>query len=142
MKKKRGSQGKVRKLMQLTMRLLNLQKTARESFFSTKASSKEHQKDVSEQTNVSDTLQIPRLSDDASLLCWGELPETELYKALKNMPNNGSAGDDVLTKEFYLSFWDNIKGIYISSIRIGGIKKKFSFSQRKAITKLIKKRKR
>ena len=69
MKKKRGSQGKVRKLMQLTMRLLNLQKTARESFFSTKASSKEHQKDVSEQTNVSDTLQIPGLSDDASLLC-------------------------------------------------------------------------
>ena len=126
--------------MQLTMRLLNLQKTARESFFSTKASSKEHQKDVSEQANVSDTLQIPRLSDDASLLCWGELPETELYKALKNMPNNGSAGDDVLTKEFYLSFWDNVKDIYISSIQTTVINKEFSISPRQAIIKLIEKK--
>ena len=58
------------------------------------------------------------------------------------MPNNKFSGNDELTKELYLSFWDKIKGIYISSIRKGGIKKEFSFSQRQAIAKLIEKRKR
>ena len=56
------------------------------------------------------------------------------------MPNNGSAGDDVLTKEFYLSFWDNVKDIYISSIQTTVINKEFSISPRQAIIKLIEKK--
>lgn len=68
--------------------------------------------------------------------------ENQPSDALNNMPNNKFSGNDELTKELYLSFWDKIKGIYISSIRKGGIKKEFSFSQRQAIAKLIEKRKR
>ena len=95
---------------------------------------------LSEQTNFLDTLQIPKLSENDCLLCEGELTEAELYDALKNMPNNKSPGNDRLTKEFFLSFWDDIKNIYISSIRTAGIKKEFSVSQRQAIIKLIEKK--
>ena len=56
------------------------------------------------------------------------------------MPNNKSPGNDGLTKEFFLSFWDDIKDIYISSIRSASIKKEFSVLQRKAIIKLIEKK--
>ena len=56
------------------------------------------------------------------------------------MPNNKSPGNDGLTKEFVLTFWDDIKDIYVSSIRTAGIKKEFSTSQRQAIIKLIEKK--
>ena len=56
------------------------------------------------------------------------------------MPNNKSPGNDGVTKEFSLSFWDDIKDIYISSIRTAGIKKEFSISQRQAIVKIIERK--
>ena len=61
-------------------------------------------------------------------MCEGESTESELYDALKNMSNSKSPGNDGLSKEFFLSFWDDIKDIYISSIRTAVIKKKFSNS--------------
>ena len=56
------------------------------------------------------------------------------------MPNNKSSGNDGLTKEFFLSFWDHIKDIYISCTRTAGIKNEFSVSQRQAVIKLIEKK--
>ena len=92
---------------------------------------------LSEQTNFLDTLQIPKLSDDECLLCEGELTENELYNALKNMPNNKSPGNDRLTKEFFLTFWDDIKDIYLSSIRTADIKTEFSISKKKICCSLV-----
>ena len=40
----------------------------------------------------------------------------------------------------FLSFWDDVKDIYISSIRTAGIKKELSVSQGEAIIKLIEKK--
>ena len=56
------------------------------------------------------------------------------------MPNSKSPGNDGLTKELFLSFWDDIKDIYISSIRTVTVKKDFSVSQRQAIIKSIAKK--
>ena len=70
----------------------------------------------------------------------GELTESELYDALKSMPNNKSPVNDGLKKEFFLSFWDDIKETYLSSIRTDGIKKEFSVSQRQSIFRLIEKK--
>ena len=53
---------------------------------------------LSEQTNFPGTLHIPKLSDDESLLCEGELTESELYDTLRNIPNNRSSGNGVLKK--------------------------------------------
>ena len=109
-------------------------------FFPQKPLQKQHKKDVI-RTKFLDTLQIPELPHDASLLYEGELTESEskLYDALKNMPNNKSPVNDGLTKEFFSlkSFWDDIKDTYVSSIWTVRIKKEFSVSQRQAIFKLI-----
>ena len=43
-------------------------------------------------------------------------------------------------KNFFLSFWDDIKDIYISFIRTAGIKKELSVLQRQAIIRLIEKK--
>ena len=120
----RGSQGKVRKLIVSNHEIADPQLIEQKLF------KNNIKKTLSEQTNFLDTLQIPKLSDNDCLLCEGELSESELYDALKNMPNNKSPGNDGLTKEFFRSFWDDIKDIYISSIRTAGIKKEFSVSQR------------
>ena len=94
-------------------------------------------KTLSEQTKFLDTLQISKLSDNECLLREGKLTESELYDALKNMLNNKFSGNNGLTKGFFLFFWDNIREIYISSIRNVATKKEFSASQRQAIIKLI-----
>ena len=45
-----------------------------------------------------------------------------------------------LREEFYVTFWDDIKVIFISSIRQTKERKKLSISQRQAKIKLIEKR--
>lgn len=53
------------------------------------------------------------------------------------MENDKSKGDDSFTKEFYRTFWDNIKATFISSIRQAKERKELGISQRQLIVKLI-----
>lgn len=58
------------------------------------------------------TAQILKLSNYESLQCKRELTEKELYHALRNITSNKSPENNGLAKEFYLSFWDDVKDIY------------------------------
>ena len=49
------------------------------------------------------------LTKEQSQTCEGPITEYELLNALKSMPNNKSPGNDDLTKEFYETFWEEIK---------------------------------
>ena len=55
------------------------------------------------------------------------------------MENNKSPGDDSLTKEFYSFFWNEIKNIFINSLREIKCIKALGTSQRQAIIRLIEK---
>ena len=55
------------------------------------------------------TLDIPKLSTDQIILCDIELTEKDLYDSMKSMKNDKSPGNDGLTKEFNVTFWDDIK---------------------------------
>ena len=55
------------------------------------------------------TLDIPKLSADQAILCDIKLTEKNLYDSMKSMENDKSPGNGGLTKEFYATFWDNIK---------------------------------
>ena len=55
------------------------------------------------------------------------------------MENNKSPGNDGLKKEFYCTFWNEIKNIFINSLRESKCLKTFSTSQRQAIIRLIEK---
>ena len=56
---------------------------------------------------------------------------------MKSMKNDKSPGNDSLTKEFYVTFWDDIKATFISSLKQAKERKRLSISQRQTIIKLI-----
>ena len=59
---------------------------------------------------------------------------------MKSMKNDKPAGNDGLTKEFYVTFWNDIKATFVSSLKQDKERKELSISQRQAIIKLIEKR--
>ena len=52
---------------------------------------------------------FPQLSTGQSLKCEKCITEIELFEALKSMPNDKSPGNDGLSKEFFKTFWSEIK---------------------------------
>ena len=86
------------------------------------------------------TLDIPKLSTDQIILRHIELTEKDLCDSMKSMENDKSPGNDGLTKEFYVTFWDDIKVTFISSLKQAKERKELSISQRQAIIKLIEKK--
>ena len=86
------------------------------------------------------TPDIPKLSTDQIILCDIELTEKDLYDSMKSMENDKSPGNDGLTKEFYVTFWDDIKATFISSLKQAKERKELSISHGQAIIKLIEKR--
>ena len=59
---------------------------------------------------------------------------------MKSMKNDKSPGNDGLTKEFYVTFWNDIKATFVSSLKQAKEKKELSISQRQAMIKLIGKK--
>ena len=55
------------------------------------------------------------------------------------MENNKFLGNDGLTKEFYCTFWNEIKNIFINSLRGSKYLKVLSTSRRQVIVRLIEK---
>ena len=71
------------------------------SFYST-LYKKRNDKTETDCYNYLKTLKLPRLTDDESRLCKGELTKRECWEALPTMGNNKSPGNDGLSKEFYV----------------------------------------
>ena len=86
------------------------------------------------------TLDIPKPSTDQITRCNIDLTEKDLYDSMKSMENDKSPGNDGLTKEFYVTFWNDIKATFISSLKQAKERKELSISQRQAIIKLIEKK--
>ena len=85
-------------------------------------------------------LSLPKLKIEVANICGGNLSESELFDALTSMQNNKSPGNDGITKEFYETFWKEIKGPFQNSIKKGYIVGELSISQGQAIIKLIEKK--
>ena len=83
---------------------------------------------------------VRKLSEDQIKLCEEDLTKKDLYKSLKSMQNDKSPGNDGLTKEFYKTFWDKLKEIFINSVREAKEIGHLITLQRHAIIKLIEKK--
>ena len=90
--------------------------------------------------NYLNKIPIPKLSNNQKDLCEGIITEKELLAALKSMDNNKSPGNDGLTKEFYITFWSEIKKRLLASIHASFLRQELSISQRQGIIKLTEKK--
>ena len=142
LEKQRGNQNRIRKLIvnqkeiNNETEILNRIKLFYETLFQ-KPSLKYSTDDINHFLN---TLDIQKLSADQIILCDIELTEKDLYGSMKSMKNDKSPGNDGLTKEFYVTFWDDIKATFVSSLKQVKERKDLSISQRQAIIKLIEKK--
>ena len=87
-----------------------------------------------------DNISIPLLSEEKKNSCEGEITEEEILKALKSMKNNKSPGNDGISKEFYQTFWNDLKNVFLPAIKKAYHTKKLSYSQYQAVIKLIEKK--
>ena len=86
------------------------------------------------------SIEVPCFTEEQYTKCEFIISEEELICALKNMPKNKSPGNDGLTKEFYETFWDELKIPLIASLRKSFLKEELSNSQKQAVIRLIGKK--
>ena len=86
------------------------------------------------------TLNLPKLTDDESRLCEGELSKRECWEALQTMGNNKSPGNDGLYKEFHVCFFNEIRSYLLRALNMSFREGQLSSSQRQAVIVLIEKR--
>ena len=87
-----------------------------------------------------DKVSLPKLNENQTLKCEGAIIESELLKALTSMDNNKSLGNDSITKEFYIKFWNAVKEPLCASMQQSFIVGELSTSQNQSILKLIEKK--
>jgi exonuclease III len=81
-----------------------------------------------------ETLDIEEINNLSS-----KITEEELFNIIKTNPKNKSPGTDGFTNEFYLEYWQLVKGYVTRAINTGLNRGKLSISQRRGIISLIPK---
>ena len=74
------------------------------------------------------TISFPKLTKEKSKTLDGGITEKELLIALQSMENNKSPGNDGLTKEFCITFWNEIKAPLLLPIEKAYLVKQLSSS--------------
>ena len=87
-----------------------------------------------------DKVQLPKSNITEINDCDNELSEKELCISLMSTKNNKSPGNDGLTKEIFVTFWEDTKDAFLNSCRTTKLKKELSTSQKQAVIKLIEKK--
>ena len=141
LEKQRGSQNTIKKLIvddkEITEQTHILEHIR--EFYETLFKTREQKTEIEMEKFFSD-VDIPKLSENQVKLCEENLTEKDLYNSLKSMQSDKSPGNDGLTKEFYETFWTELKEIFVDSVSEAKEKGILSTSQRQAIIKLIEKK--
>ena len=64
------------------------------------------------------SITLPSVTNDQKVVCDNDLTDKELFDALKGIPNTKSPSNDGFSKEFYETFWDELKDSFINSIKL------------------------
>ena len=88
------------------------------------------------------SIQTPHLIEEQSAKCEFSISEDDLICALKNMPKNKSSDNDGLIKKklWEKEFWDELKILFIASLRKLFLREELSNSQEQVVTSLIEKK--
>ena len=90
--------------------------------------------------NFLQSTDLPKLKEQETKNLEQPLSKKEFQSAFRNMPNEKSPGNDGLTKEFYETFWDDIKRPLTLSFQQALKNGELSTSQKQAVIKLIEKK--
>ena len=71
---------------------------------------------------------LPVINNDFFDLCENDLTEDEILISLKDTQNNKTPGNDGLTKEFYETFQNEIKYVFLKSLKEANESKYFPTS--------------
>ena len=85
-------------------------------------------------------MNIPKLAHEAKTSCEGELTTKECRNALDSMDNNKSPRNDGFTKEFYLTFFNDLNRCLVDSSNFSLENGEFSSSRKQAVITLIEKK--
>ena len=85
-------------------------------------------------------LNLPKLSEDQQNLCEGKLTRRECWEALLLMGSNKSPGNDGLSKEFYICFFDEIITYLLDALNLAFDQGQLSNSQSQTIVNLIERK--
>ena len=88
------------------------------------------------------TLNIPQLSEAERVSCEGSLTKRECWEALISMKNGKSPGNDGLTEEFYVCFFNVIFNYLLNALKESFNMGQLSTSQHHAVITLIEKKER
>ena len=61
-------------------------------------------------------IHLPTISDENYTICEDEITEDNLV-ALKSILDDETSGNEGLSKEFYKTFWKDIKDVFINSLK-------------------------
>ena len=86
------------------------------------------------------SLNLPKLSNDDRLSCEGKLTLQECWEALNSMKNCKTPGNDGLTKEFFVCFFNQLGKLLVSTLNYSFDHGEISTSQKQAIIVLIQKK--
>ena len=87
-----------------------------------------------------DTLDITSLMPDERGRCEGMINLNECFNCLQSMPSNKMPENDGITREFYITFFDLIKDLLMSSINYSWEVGELSTSQKQAVIILIERK--
>ena len=86
------------------------------------------------------SLRLPKLSNDDRLSCEGKLTLQECWEALNSMTNCKTSGNDGLTREFYVCFFEQLGKLLVSTLNYSFGHGEMSTSQKQAVIVLIQKK--
>ena len=118
LEKYRASHNTMRKVIHDAQEITDHQKINNHIFlFYKKLFEERLQNDSKKLLEILKDIPIPSLTEQQKKSCEGELLAKEIYQSLMSMENNKSPVYDGLMKEFYYTFWNKIKNIFINSLR-------------------------
>ena len=86
------------------------------------------------------TISFPKLTKEKTKTLDGGITEKELLITLQSMENSKSPGNDGLTREFCITFWNEVKAPLLLAIEKAYLVKQLSASQKQAVIKVIEKK--
>ena len=67
--------------------------------------------------SILNNISLPVINNDFFNLCENDLTEDNILISLKCMQSNKMPGNDGLTKEFYETFWNERKYVFLKSLK-------------------------